>query len=110
MAKEDRLGHVCTFCNLQCNVYRIARQYADHEVYIVAHESTAFKGATKKDMEEIGILGITCVLNLISGGWKSANLSIPPQCVLLEHVACRSHWLEEDEYGDIDMDELKTRI
>ncbi len=111
-ARKDRLGHVCTFCNPKCNVYKIAKQYPDLEVYIVSHESTAFKGAKKEDAEELGIIGVTCVLNLISGGWKSSNLSIPPQCVLLEHVACKSHWLDEDIYGEIDMDalELKTRV
>lgn len=109
-AKEERLGHVCTFCNPKCNVYKITKKYPENEVYIVSHESTAFKGATKKDAEELGILGVTCVLNLISGGWKSSNLSIPPQCVLLDHVACKSHWLGEDIYGNINMKELKFRI
>ena len=109
-ATEDRLGHVCTFCNPNCNVYRIAKNYPDCEVYIVSHESSAFKGAKKEDAEELGILGVTCVLNLISGGWKASNLSIPPQCVLLEHVACKSHWLEENIYGEINGEELKLRI
>lgn len=109
-ASQDRLGHVCTFCNPKCNVYRITRQYPDYEVYIVSHESTAFRGARKEDMDELGIIGVTCVLNLISGGWKSKNLSIPPQCVLLEHVACKNHWLSEDIYGSIDMLELNKKL
>ena len=109
-AKEDRLGDVCTLCNPKCNVYKIVKQYPELEVYIVSHESTAFKGARREDMDELGIIGITCVLNLISGGWKSSNMSIPPQCVLLEHVACKSHWLDEDIYGSIDMDALKSKI
>lgn len=109
-AKEDRLGKVCTLCNPKCNAYKITKEYSDYEVYMVAHESTAFKGATKEDAQELGILGITCVLNLISGGWKSSNLSIPPQCVLLEHVACKSHWLSEDIYGEINDDELRLKI
>ena len=109
-AKEERLGHVCTFCNPKCNVYKITKEYPNHEVYIISHESTAFKGARKEDKDELGIVGITCVLNLISGGWKSSNLSIPPQCVLLEHVACKSHWLDEDIYGEINSDELKFKI
>jgi len=109
-AKPERLGQVCTFCNPKCNVYKISKKYSNHEVYIVSHESTAFKKANKKDKEELGILGITCVLNLISGGWKSSNLNIPPQCVLLENVACKSHWLSEDIYGEIDSEELKLKI
>lgn len=109
-AKEDRLGYVCTQCNPKCNVYMINKEYAEHEVYIVSHESTAFKNAKKEDPEELGILGITCVLNLISGGWKASNLKIPPQCVLLEHVACKKHWLKEDLYGKINLNELKIKI
>ena len=109
-AKEERLGHVCTFCNPKCNVYKITKEYPQYEVYIISHESTAFKGAKKEDKNELGILGVTCVLNLISGGWKSSNLSIPPQCVLLNHVACRSHWLKEDIYGEINEEELNLKI
>ena len=109
-AKEDRLGNVCTFCNPECNVFKLTRQYDDCEVYIVSHESTAFKGAKKEDMDELGIIGITCVLNLISGGWKSTNLSIPPQCVLLNHVACKNHWLDEDIPASINNNQLKKSI
>ena len=47
-AKEDVLGHVCTFCNPKCNVHEISKKYSDYEVYMVSHESTAFKGATKR--------------------------------------------------------------
>ena len=109
-AKEDRLGDVCTFCNPKCNVYKITKDYPDCEVYIISHESTAFKGARKEDKDELGIVGITCVLNLISGGWKASNLSIPPQCILLDHVVCKSHWLKEDIYGKINDSELKKKI
>ena len=61
-------------------------------------------------MEELSIIGITCVLNLISGGWKSSNLSIPPQCVLLDNVACKNHWLKEDIYAKINNEELKLKL
>lgn len=109
-SKEDRLGNICTFCNPTCNVYKITKEYPNHEVYIISHESTAFKGATKKDSKELGIIGITCVLNLISGGWKSTNLSIPPQCVLLDNVACKNHWLKEDISSSINNHELKLKL
>lgn len=109
-AQEGSLGHVCAFCNPKCKVYEITKEYPNLEVYIISHESTAFKGAKKEDMNELGIIGITCVLNLISGGWKSKNLSIPPQCVLLENVACKSHWLSEDIFGEINEKELNLKI
>ena len=109
-ATEDKLGHICTFCNPKCNVYKLAKEYQNHEIYIISHESTAFKGATEEDTNELGIIGITCVLNLISGGWKSTNISIPPQCVLLDTVACKNHWLKEDIIASINNNELKLKI
>lgn len=109
-AKNSRLGRICSFCNSHCNVYKICKNNPNHEVYIISHESTAFNGVKKEDMGELSIIGITCVLNLISGGWKSSNLSIPPQCVLLDNVACKNHWLKEDIYAKINNEELKLKL
>lgn len=109
-SKEKRLGRQCMLCNPECNVYKITKTYSDCEVYMISHESTAFKNAKKEDKDELAIVGITCVLNLISGGWKSSRLSIPPQCVLLEHVACKNHWLEENIPSEINCNELKMKI
>ena len=109
-AKQEALGEKCTFCNPKCNVYKISKNYENYEVYMISHESTAFKNAKKEDLEDLSIVGITCVLNLISGGWKATNLQIPPQCVLLEHVACKNHWLNEDIATEINKNELKKRI
>lgn len=64
----------------------------------------------KEDKDELAIVGITCTLNLMSGGWKSTNLSIPPRCVLLKHPACKNHWLDEDIPTEINEEELKLRI
>ena len=67
-------------------------------------------GPSKKDLEELGIIGVTCVLNLISGGYQSAGMGIPPQCVLLNHVSCSKHWLSEDCPSTIDVQELSNKI
>ena len=109
-AQKENLGKKCTLCNPKCNVYQITKQYKKQEVYMISHESTAFQGATKEDKETIGIIGITCVLNLISGGWKANKLTIPPQCVILEHVACKKHWLNEDTPTTINNKELERKI
>lgn len=33
---------------------------------MISHESTALKNAKKEDLEDLFIVGITCMLNLIS--------------------------------------------
>lgn len=110
-AIETNLGPKCGLCNKNCNVFKVVKQLPDnYEYYLISHSSTSFSGATRKDLEELGIIGVTCVLNLISGGWKSSNMGIPPQCVVLNRVACSKHWLDEDIPSTINIEELKKRM
>lgn len=108
-SKETHLGLKCSLCNKDCNVYKVAKVYP-YELYLISHSSDSLKGATKKDLEELGIIGVTCVLNLISGGWQATSLGIPPQCVLLNRVACSRHWLDKDIPSTIDFQELVNKI
>lgn len=105
-AIEKRLGEVCMQCNPDCEIAKINNAY-DCEVYLVSHKSSAFQNATVKDKEELAIIGVACPLNLISGGWKALTLGMPPQCVLLEKVACARHWLREDIPSSISKTRLK---
>lgn len=93
-AKEEKLGEVCKLCNNNCNVCKITKKGLNEnfETYIISHESAAFKNATEEDKKELGIIGVACVLNLISGGWKAESLGIPPQCVIIDYVGCINHW------------------
>lgn len=105
-AIEKKLGEVCQECNPECEIAKITEEY-DCEVYLVSHKSSAFQNATDTDKKELAIVGVACPLNLISGGWKAAALGMPPQCVLLDKVACSRHWLNEDVPSSINKKELK---
>lgn len=105
-AIEKRLGEVCMGCNPNCEIAKITKEY-DCEVYLVSHKSSAFQNATADDKKELAIIGVACPLNLISGGWKALRLGMPPQCVLLEKVACARHWLNKDTPSSISKKELK---
>lgn len=39
-----------------------------------------------------GLIGVACVLNLLTGGFEMKRLGIPSQCVFLDHSGCRKHW------------------
>lgn len=105
-AVEKRLGEVCTACNPECEIAKINNEY-DCEIYLVSHKSSAFQNATDEDKKDLAIVGVACPLNLISGGWNAATLGMPPQCVLLDKVACSRHWLKEDVPSSINKKELK---
>ena len=52
----------------------------------------------------IGIIGVACVLNLISGGLKAKNFV--PQCVFLDYCGCKDHWHDKGIITDINMSYL----
>jgi len=107
-AKYTHLGLRCIKCSKMCNVCELTVRGDEYgfEVYIVSHESSAFSKSTKKDREELGIIGVACVSNLIAGGWKSESLNIPAQCVLLNQASCKNHWDEEGLPTDINIDQM----
>ena len=74
-------------------------------MYVIPHE-TNLLNAKREDNEKIGIIGIACVLNLISGGWKALRLGFIPQCVILEECGCSNHWLKESKMTAINEERL----
>jgi hypothetical protein len=107
-AKDTNLGLKCIKCSKMCNVYELVIMGEEYgfEVYIVSHESSAFSKSTKKDRDELGIIGVACVSNLIAGGWKSESLNIPAQCVLLDQASCKNHWDQEGYPTNINIKQL----
>ncbi len=107
-AQDTNLGLKCTGCSKSCNVNELTKMGDEYgfEVYIVPHESSAFSKSTNKDRDELGIIGVACVSNLISGGWKAVSLGIPAQCVLLDYSSCKNHWDEEGFPTSINLDQL----
>lgn len=98
MAIQDYLGFKCVFCNKKCNVGKLNKMIKEEysssniSVYISSHNSSILSNITKKDEEELAIVGIACINNLIEGGWKITSSGIPAQCVVLDYVGCVKHW------------------
>jgi hypothetical protein len=106
-ASSTSLGLKCERCDTRCKV-RYLNEIGDQkhfEVYIVPHESSAFTESTEKERKQLGILGVACVSNLISGGWKADSMGIPAQCVLLDNCGCK-HWTKENIKTDINQKKL----
>lgn len=111
VASDTNLGMKCVGCNPGCRVNSLTKhgEMKEFEVYVVSHESSALSWSTEKDREDLGIIGVACIMNLISGGWKSESLGIPAQCVLLENCGCL-HWMDPDEPTDINEDHLMNLL
>lgn len=102
----------CMGCSPLCNVNRIRKQGQVHgfEVTVIPHE-TDLSSLKNSHNSSYGIVGVACVLNLVSGGFKALRLGFIPQCVVLEQVGCSSHWfLKNGKMTEIDESRLLSRF
>jgi hypothetical protein len=110
-ARSNGLSCVCAECMPQCRVNQLTKmgRKFGFTVHLVPHESSVFSGDAGKKLigEGVGIVGIACVSNLVSGGWKAKGLGLPPQCVLLDHCGCRKHWHSQGIPTDINLGRLR---
>ena len=100
-------GYICNSCSKNCNVNKydkLGKKY-NFQVYIIPHESSISVKNKIKD-GHIGIIGVACVLNLISGGLKAKNLGFVPQCVFLDYCGCKDHWHDKGIITYINMSYL----
>ncbi|WP_019911085.1 DUF116 domain-containing protein [Paenibacillus sp. HW567] len=107
-AVQEGTGYVCKGCSVNCRVNAATKMAAAYgcKVLMIPHASTAF-GRERIQRGEVGIVGVACVLNLISGGYKAKEMGYEPQCVLLHHTGCVQHWHPEGIETCIDLERLE---
>lgn len=81
---------------------KLGKKY-NFKVYIIEHETTLSSLDINKN---IGIIGIACIPNLISGGFKALRLGFIPQCVVLDYCGCSNHWLYKKHMTKINENRL----
>lgn len=110
-ARNTKDGYICGHCTKECRVNKLSEMGKKHgfEVLIIPHGSSAFTDKKVK-YGEVGIVGVACLLNLISGGLAARQLNLVPQCVILDYCGCKKHWDSEGIITDINVKELKKII
>lgn len=108
-AKKTSKGLICVHCNKECNVNIITKiVYCKNiSVYIIPHESSLVSLVNKG--EEKAVIGVACILNLMSGGWKAIRIGYIPQCVILNYPGCSAHWQKEDIMTSLNVNKLIYR-
>ena len=108
-ARKLDLDSVCTGCTANCRINYYTQLGREHgfEVHIIPH-STDFstwlnRWAAGKD---IGVIGVACLLNLMTGGLELKSLDIPAQCVFLDHCGCTNHWDKQGVHTDLNSSQL----
>lgn len=101
----------CVGCTENCSVNKLSKLGAEKgfKVSMVSHESSISATKTDKTLldSDTGVVGIACVLNLISGGWMLNDMGIAAQCVLLDYCGCKNHWSKEGIPTEINFKRLE---
>ncbi len=110
-ARKSESTLQCIGCTEQCSVNTLTK-LGTKEGFMISmfpHESSISSTKTDKGLLscETGVVGIACVLNLISGGWMLNDMGIPAQCVLLDYCGCKNHWSREGIPTEINFNRLK---
>lgn len=102
-------GYKCMKCNKKCSVNYLMEfgESKGFKTMIIPHQTTLFNIGGKED---VGVIGVACILNLLSGGWKALRMGFKPQCVPLEYCGCSQHWCKEDIPTEINYTILKERL
>lgn len=111
-ATENKFGLICKQCNSNCNIGKKAKLMAEKEIqtYLIPHSSQFSKFLVKwQNQPETGLIGVACILNLLTGGYEMKRLEIASQCVFLDFCGCKKHWTTTGIATDLN-DEKLTEI
>jgi hypothetical protein len=109
-AHSTPFGALCAGCTPDCRVHRLTQlgKTLGFETLILPDELSVFSGGAVKpvDGNEIGVVGVSCVLTNVTGGWETRALNIPAQGVLLDYCGCSWHWHEKGIPTDVNVGQL----
>lgn len=112
-ARSDGKEMVCSVCSPNCNIGKASREMKKQGIatYLIPHSSEFSKFLVKwKDCTDTSLIGVACVLNLVTGGYEMKRLNISSQCVFLDYCGCKKHWDKEGFATSLNMDQLKKVV
>lgn len=109
-AVQTPIGEHCMHCELRCRVHQLTKLGEKHgfDVFMLPDELSAFssKTAPSAQMQTLGVVGVSCVLTNVTGGWRTRELGVPAQGVLLDYVGCPFHWHKDGIPTDINFKQV----
>jgi hypothetical protein len=112
-AKSDGKELVCASCSSECNIGKVASEMKKQGIisYLIPHSSEFSKFLVKwKDYPDTSLIGVACVLNLITGGYEMKRLGISSQCVFLDYCGCKKHWDKDGLATSLNISQLKNIV
>ena len=96
-ATPTNFGERCAACTPDCRVHQVTQLGKKYgfDVLIMGPELSAFsdnKKAKPTMDSSVGIIGASCPLTNVTGGWETRDLGVPAQGILLDYCGCPWHW------------------
>jgi uncharacterized protein len=112
-ARRMDLDMICTGCSTGCRVNALTHLAAAQGVgvHLIPHSSDFTRWLRTWAAErDLGVVGVACVLHLITGGLELRALGIPAQCVLLDNSGCVAHWDPDGQATDLNESLLSSML
>ncbi len=110
LADATPFGARCAGCTPGCHVQAVTRLGEENgfEVYMLPEDLGVFRGGAGRLAQagSIGIVGVSCVLTNVDGGWQMRDLGVPAQGLLLDYCGCSYHWHPEGIATDLNHRQL----
>jgi len=109
-AHPTPFGEHCGACTPTCRVHQVTKLGEKHgfDVFIIPDELSVVSDKKMKtpNSNRLGLVGISCPLTNMTGGWETRRLGIPAQGVLLDYCGCPWHWHKQGIPTDININQL----
>jgi len=112
-AKSDGKELVCTNCSKSCNIGKVSAEMNKQGIttYLIPHSSDFSRFLAKwKDCPDTSLIGVACILNLITGGYEMKRLNISSQCIFLDYCGCQKHWDKTGVATSLDVKQLSKLV
>jgi len=112
-AKSDGKELICAACSTDCNIGKVSSAMKKEGVtsYLIPHSSDFSRFLVKwKECPDTSLIGVACVLNLITGGYEMKRLNISSQCVFLDYCGCKKHWDKDGFATDLNISQLAKLV
>jgi hypothetical protein len=109
-AIETPLGERCMACTPGCRVHQVTRLGDKHgfTVLVMPHDLDVFSadGQGISGGASTGVVGVSCPLTNVMGGWEMKDMGVPAQGLLLDYCGCPWHWHDQGIPTDINFKQL----
>ena len=108
-AEESDGALFCRGCSQDCQVFKLARNVNAHHATVVLfrHGSGIPAWLDKfENRKDAGVIGLSCVLNLLEGGYLLRKMGFPAQCVFLDTTGRCHHWNQQEIESGVNLQQL----